>query len=77
LPPPVCTTHRVRQNVIEYFAKIEQAYTLIKGKQLEDRRKADAALSWKNWALQACPAGFFLKKDGLIARFLLKYRGKL
>ncbi|MEG2358960.1 hypothetical protein [Acinetobacter sp.] len=49
----------------------------IKGKQLESRRKADATLSWKNWALQAGPAGFFLKKDGLIARFLLKYRGKL
>jgi hypothetical protein len=25
---PVCTTHRARQNVIEYLAKIEQAYSL-------------------------------------------------
>lgn len=28
LATPVCTTHRARQNVIEYLAKIEQAYSL-------------------------------------------------
>lgn len=28
LATPVCTTHRARQNVIEYLAKIEQAYGL-------------------------------------------------
>lgn len=28
---PVCTTHRAKQNVIEYLAKIEQAYSLALG----------------------------------------------
>lgn len=28
LAAPVCTTHRAKQNIIEYAAKIEQAYTL-------------------------------------------------
>jgi hypothetical protein len=31
LATPVCTTHRARQNVIEYLAKIEQAYSLALG----------------------------------------------
>lgn len=31
LAMPVCTTHRARQNVIEYLAKIEQAYSLALG----------------------------------------------
>ena len=31
LATPVCTTHRARQNVIEYLAKIEQAYGLALG----------------------------------------------
>ncbi len=31
LSTPVCTTHRARQNVIEYLAKIEQAYSLALG----------------------------------------------
>ena len=28
---PVCTTHRAKQNVIQYLAKIEQAYSLALG----------------------------------------------
>ena len=31
LSTPVCTTHRAKQNVIEYLAKIEQAYSLALG----------------------------------------------
>ena len=31
LSAPVCTTHRAKQNVIEYLAKIEQAYSLALG----------------------------------------------
>lgn len=31
LATPVCTSHRAKQNVIEYLAKIEQAYTLALG----------------------------------------------
>lgn len=31
LATPVCTTHRARQNIIEYLAKIQQAYTLALG----------------------------------------------
>jgi len=31
LATPVCTTHRAKQNVIEYLAKIEQAYSLVLG----------------------------------------------
>lgn len=31
LSAPVCTTHRAKQNVIEYLAKIEQAYGLALG----------------------------------------------
>ena len=31
LAAPVCTTHRAKQNVIEYLAKIEQAYSLALG----------------------------------------------
>jgi len=31
LVAPVCTTHRAKQNVIQYLAKIEQAYTLALG----------------------------------------------
>lgn len=31
LTTPVCTSHRAKQNVIEYLAKIEQAYTLALG----------------------------------------------
>ena len=31
LAMPVCTTHRARQNVIEYLAKIEQAYSFALG----------------------------------------------
>lgn len=31
LSAPVCTTHRAKQNVIEYLAKIEQAYSLVLG----------------------------------------------
>lgn len=31
LATPVCITHRARQNVIEYLAKIEQAYSLALG----------------------------------------------
>ena len=31
LATPVCTSHRAKQNIIEYLAKIEQAYTLALG----------------------------------------------
>ena len=31
LAAPVCTTHRAKQNIIEYAAKIEQAYSLALG----------------------------------------------
>lgn len=31
LAAPVCTTHRAKQNIIEYLAKIEQAYSLALG----------------------------------------------
>lgn len=31
LSAPVCTSHRAKQNILEYLAKIEQAYTLALG----------------------------------------------
>lgn len=34
LATPVCTTHRARQNIIQYLAKIEQAYSLALGADL-------------------------------------------